>query len=136
MPEARAAATQEEVGSPDFAMAVDRRALPDGQDVLEVHDLVFRYRSRGEPVLKRCSLRIRKGERVLLEGPSGGGKSTLASLLVGLRRPESGLILLRGFDQQTVGSDSWRRHVAGAPQFHRLLPNETGLRGQDRAGPT
>ena len=38
------------------------------------------------------------GDRLLLEGPSGGGKSTLASLLTGLRQPESGLLLLGGLD--------------------------------------
>jgi len=53
-----------------------------------------------------------------LEGPSGGGKSTLSSLLTGLRSPESGLLLLRGLDGQTVGAENWRRHVVAAPQFH------------------
>ena len=51
--------------------------------LLEAHDLVFRYRERGEPVLRGCSLRLWPGERLLLEGPSGGGKSTLAALLLG-----------------------------------------------------
>ncbi len=53
-----------------------------------------------------------------LEGPSGGGKSTLAALLAGLRAPESGLLLLGGVDQPTLGADTWRRLVAAAPQFH------------------
>ena len=86
--------------------------------VLEAHDLVFRYRDRGEPVLRGCSLRICPGDRLLLEGPSGGGKSTLAALLNGLRRPESGLMLLGGCDLQTLGSEGWRQRVVAAPQFH------------------
>jgi ATP-binding cassette subfamily B protein len=86
--------------------------------LLEAYDLVFRYRERGEPVLRRCSLCIRDGDRLLLEGPSGGGKSTLATLLAGLRRPESGLILLHGLDWQTLGATGWRRRVVAAPQFH------------------
>ena len=45
--------------------------------------MVFRYRDHGQPVLQGCSLRIRQGDRMLLEGPSGGGKSTLAALLAG-----------------------------------------------------
>jgi ABC-type bacteriocin/lantibiotic exporter with double-glycine peptidase domain len=55
---------------------------------------------------------------VLLEGPSGGGKSTLSALLSGLRAPESGLLLLDGFDRGTLGAAGWRRRVAAAPQFH------------------
>ncbi len=45
----------------------------------------------------------RQGERVLLEGPSGGGKSTFASLLSGMRKPDSGLVLISGLDGYTVG---------------------------------
>jgi ABC-type bacteriocin/lantibiotic exporter with double-glycine peptidase domain len=86
--------------------------------VLEAHDLVFRYRPRGEPVLRGCSLRICAGDQLLLEGPSGGGKSTLATLLTGLRLPESGLLLLGGLDRQTLGAAGWRRRVVAAPQFH------------------
>jgi len=68
--------------------------------------------------LKGCSLSIRSGDRLLLEGSSGGGKSTLASLLVGLRVPQSGLLLLRGLDRQTLGEEGWRQRVVSAPQFH------------------
>ncbi|MGA9475042.1 MAG: ABC transporter ATP-binding protein [Terriglobales bacterium] len=86
--------------------------------VMEAHDLVFRYQDRGEPVLKGCSLIVRRGDRLLLEGSSGGGKSTLTSLLVGLRVPQSGLLLLHGLDRQTLGDEGWRRRVVSAPQFH------------------
>jgi ABC-type multidrug transport system fused ATPase/permease subunit len=54
----------------------------------------------------------------LLEGPSGGGKSTLTSLLTGLRTPEAGVLLLRGLDRSTFGTSGWRRRVTAAPQFH------------------
>ena len=63
-------------------------------------------------------MRIHAGDRLLLEGASGGGKSTLAALLSGLRVPESGLLLLGGLDRQTLGADGWRRRVVTAPQFH------------------
>jgi len=69
-------------------------------------------------VLRGCSLTVRSGDRLLLEGASGGGKSTLASLLVGLRVPQSGLLLLRGLDRQTLGDEGWRQRVVSAPQFH------------------
>ena len=93
-------------------------ALNTGEILLEARDLVFRHGDRNEPAIKGCDLRIRSGDRLLIEGPSGGGKSTLASLLAGLRQPDSGLLLLRGFDRQTMGDENWRRLVASAPQFH------------------
>jgi ATP-binding cassette subfamily B protein len=86
--------------------------------VVEAHDITFRYRDRGEPILRRCDLSVAAGDRILLQGPSGGGKSTLASLLCGTLRPESGLLLAGGLDRHTLGAAGWRRHVAAAPQFH------------------
>jgi ATP-binding cassette subfamily B protein len=120
IPLLRAAARPLELGgSPTICIP---RSLTDSvsseQPLLEAHDLDFCYRDRGLPVLRECSLRIYQGDRIILEGPSGGGKSTLASMLTGLRLPDSGLLLLGGLDRQTVGRDNWRRHVAAAPQFH------------------
>ena len=86
--------------------------------ILTGRDLVFRYRERGRPILQNCDVQIRAGQRILLEGPSGGGKSTLVSLLAGLRPPETGLLLLQGFDRQTIGADLWRQRVVLVPQFH------------------
>jgi len=106
-------------GAPqDFVLPLEQELARDRQPVLMARDLVFRYRDRGQPVLQECSLRIHKGDRLLLEGPSGGGKSTLAAVLAGLRAPESGLLLLWGFDRSTMGTDEWRRRVVVAPQFH------------------
>ena len=85
--------------------------------LLVARDLSFRYRPTGRPVLQEISLQIDPGDRLLLEGPSGGGKSTLAALLTGLRKPEAGSMLLWGFDRQILGPDEWRRRVVMAPQF-------------------
>jgi ABC-type thiamine transport system ATPase subunit len=57
-------------------------------------------------------------ENLLKKGASDGGKSTLASLLVGMRTPQSGLLLLEELDWQTLGMDGWHRRIVFAPQFH------------------
>jgi ATP-binding cassette subfamily B protein len=79
---------------------------------------VFRYREKGEPILRKCNLQIRRGDRVLLEGPSGGGKSTLAAIVTGMRTPQSGAVLLNGLDSLSIGWPAWRRRIVSAPQFH------------------
>ena len=85
--------------------------------VLSARDVSFAYRPES-PILQACGLEIQKGDRVLLEGPSGGGKSTLAALLSGLRAPQGGELRLWGFGQQALGLDAWRKRVVAAPQFH------------------
>ena len=85
--------------------------------LLTANDLVYRYQAQGEPVLRGLDLTVNKGERVLLQGASGGGKSTLASILVGLRSADSGLLLLNGLDRFTLG-DTWHQLASEAPQFH------------------
>jgi ATP-binding cassette subfamily B protein len=95
----------------------DGRVVQQGP-VIELFDVVYRYRPTGQPVLRGCEVQIFPGDRVLLEGPSGGGKSTLAAIIAGLRNPESGLVLVAGFDQHTLNREVWRSIVATAPQFH------------------
>jgi ATP-binding cassette subfamily B protein len=113
----RAAARPEELGT-SIAEMVDVRKRRDDEPLLVAHDVAFRYRPQGDDVLKRVSLQVESRDRLLLEGPSGGGKSTLGSLMTGLRSPGSGLLLLDGLDRHTLGSRGWRKRVAGSPQFH------------------
>jgi len=98
-------ATRKETGAPNPA-------------TLEATDLRFAHSGRGQPVVHGCTLTIRSGERLILQGPSGSGKSPLASLLAGLRPPQSGLLLLDGLDRHTLGLAGWRRRVVLVPQFH------------------
>jgi ATP-binding cassette subfamily B protein len=117
----RAAAPREPIGHPRHAAAppsTTRTEAEAGPPVLEARDLVFRYPDRAEPALRGVDLRIGVGDRLLLEGSSGGGKSTLASLLAGSREPSSGLLLLDGLDRETIGSAAWRRRVVLVPQLH------------------
>lgn len=92
---------------------------PNGRlPLLTGHQISFRYRPGDTPILNGTDISIAVGERLLLEGPSGGGKSTLASLLAGVQQPDTGLLLLNGYDQQTLGEENWRGQVVLAPQFH------------------
>jgi len=103
---------------PRIPRSDQRPPIEVGRVLLDAHELVFRHRPQARAVLNGVSLRIAAGDRVLIEGASGGGKSTLSALLCGLREPESGLLLLDGLDRRTIGPAEFRRRVACAPQFH------------------
>ena len=93
---------------------VDEHAL-----IVDAQNLIFRYHERGPAILDKMSFAVREGEHLLLEGPSGGGKSTLATVLTNLNPPQSGLLLLRGLDRYTIGGIEWRQRIVYAPQFHQ-----------------
>lgn len=78
---------------------------------VSLRDIDFSYR-KGEPVLNGVSLEIAAGERVALVGASGGGKSTLVQVLLGLYAPQSGEIRFDGVPVGKVGLDVVREHVA------------------------
>lgn len=101
------------------------RATPDdfdanlpGRPLLEATNLTYRYEDGQSAALERVEARIHAGDQILLSGPSGSGKSTLAQLLSGLRNPQTGLRLLRGYDQPTLGTVRWRERVVLVPQFY------------------
>src|SRR5262249_5871610 len=75
------------------------------------------YGNRAQFAVDKCDLKICAGDKILLQGRSGGGKSTLASLLGGLRSPTDGLLLSRGLDRQTIGTSAWHQRVAAAQQI-------------------
>jgi ATP-binding cassette subfamily B protein len=86
--------------------------------LLDAQGLGYSYDDRALTVLDDCNCVVHNGDRILLEGSSGGGKSTLAAILAGLRPAKRGTILLHGLDRQTIGDLEWRRRVVLAPQFH------------------
>jgi len=115
----RGSATEEAAPAPSMVLAREPGGdAPNDTVLAQATDISFRYRSEGEPVLSGCSLRIERGARFLLEGQSGSGKTTFASVLAGLNKPDSGLLLVDGLDRSVLGGSGWRRRVVMAPQAH------------------
>jgi len=77
-----------------------------------------------EPVLKKVSFEIKKGEIVALVGPSGGGKSTLVDLLPRFYDPLDGRIFMDGIDLRQISLDSLRR-LMGIVTQETYLFNDT-----------
>ncbi|AMB85240.1 ABC transporter ATP-binding protein [Pseudomonas agarici] len=89
---------------------------------IEVRGLSFAYGQ--EPVLDQLDLSIAPGEKVAIVGASGGGKSTLVQLLLGLYTPQSGSIRFGGLSQAEIGLETVRENVAVVLQ-HPALFNDT-----------
>ncbi len=68
--------------------------------MLEVRNLVFRPIDNGveKSIIDDISFTVADGEMIVITGPNGGGKSTMAKLLMGIEKPDSGQILLDGVD--------------------------------------
>jgi putative ABC transport system ATP-binding protein len=75
-----------------------------GATILAIDDLAFAYVSRSQtvPVLNAVDLDVAAGEWVAVMGPSGSGKSTLLLCAAGLRRAQSGRVVLDGIDLATA----------------------------------
>ena len=93
--------------------------VPGGARVV-FENISFRY-PEGRQVFDDFSLRLEKGQRVGLVGPSGGGKSTLIALLQRFYDVQSGRILIDGQDISRTTQASLRQAIAIVPQDTALL---------------
>lgn len=84
---------------------------------LRLRAVRFAYGPHAEPILRDLSLTVPEGDHLAIVGPSGIGKSTLANLLCGQLRPDSGAILLGG----AAAADRAADHCSAA---RVLIPQE------------
>ncbi|GFI69092.1 sulfate/thiosulfate import ATP-binding protein CysA [Lachnospiraceae bacterium] len=68
--------------------------------MLEVKNLVFHPLDNGveKSIIEDISFAVEDGEMLVITGPNGGGKSTLAKLMMGIEKPDSGSIVMDGVD--------------------------------------
>ena len=119
-------------------------------DRIEARGLTFRYREDLEPALRGVEFTFRRGEFIGICGPTGGGKSTLIDLIVGLLQPTEGVITVDGrplgrrptwwWDQLGVVSqgvfltnDTLRRNIAFGALDDREVDEERLARCVGRA---
>lgn len=88
---------------------------------VELRDVHYRYSPSDPMVLKGVNLTISQGEHVAITGPSGGGKSTLLKVLLGLVEPESGEVAVDGIPLHRFGYKSFHRQIAAVLQEDSLF---------------
>ncbi len=107
---------------PDVAQSDGRPPrMIDVQGGLELRGVSFRYGAASPLVLDDVSLKIAPGDFVAITGASGGGKTTLAKLLLGLHQQDGGQILLDGQPASPDLWRAWRGQIGVVAQDDQLL---------------
>jgi ATP-binding cassette, subfamily C, bacterial CydD len=95
---------------------------PSPRDVpVRLEGVSFAYSARPTTVLDAVDLELEPGETVALVGPSGGGKSTVASLILRLAQPLRGRVTAGPVDLADCAPDAWRAQLAWLPQRPTLF---------------
>lgn len=102
-----------------FAQAAPPKALLKGK--LELRGLRFRYSPVDPLVLDEINLVVEPGEHVAITGPSGGGKTTLVKLILGLLEPNDGDILIDGVPLAQFGYKNYHDQIAAVLQDDSLF---------------
>jgi ATP-binding cassette, subfamily B, bacterial HlyB/CyaB len=112
-------------------IAGTKSSLPPIRGQIEFSEVVFRYRSDGQEVLRNVNLQVGAGEVIGIIGRSGSGKSTLTKLVQRLYVPERGRVLVDGIDLSLVDSTSLRRQIGVVLQenvlFNRSIRDNIAL---------
>jgi ATP-binding cassette, subfamily B, bacterial CvaB/MchF/RaxB len=88
---------------------------------IELRNVSFHYAETEPFVLEDISFIIEPGEFVTIMGPSGGGKTTLIKIMLGLLEPTRGEVLIDGIPLSTMGPRAYREHVGAVMQEDQLL---------------
>lgn len=116
----------EDVVATEHAVAADRDADRDEvpplpfERSLRAQGIIYTYPNASQPAIRDISLEIPAGASVGIVGRTGGGKSTLVDLLLGLLEPNTGRILIDG-RELAQHRRSWQRTVAVVPQTLFLI---------------
>jgi ATP-binding cassette, subfamily B, bacterial len=98
----------------------DAQAVPHIQGKVELENVNFSY-APGEPVLTDINFKIEAGQMTALVGPTGAGKSTIASLIARLYDPDSGAVRVDGRDIRQLSQRSLRDQISFVLQDNVLF---------------
>lgn len=105
----------------DSSFAQDWVASKELKGRVELRDVRFRYGPTEPWILDGVNLMVEPGEHVAITGPSGGGKSTLVKIALGLLEPDCGEVLIDGVPLQQFGYANYREQVGAVLQDDHLF---------------
>ena len=101
---------------PEIMDSVGARDIEDVRGEIEFCDVSFSYETGDKKVLSHLDLKVAPGESIALVGPSGGGKTTLCSLIPRFYEVSSGEILIDGANIKDITMSSLRNHIGVVAQ--------------------
>jgi ATP-binding cassette subfamily B protein RaxB len=104
---------------PSFGQTLPAKARFSGR--LELRDIRFRYSPSDPLVLDGVNLVVEPGEHIAITGPSGGGKSTLVKIILGLLEPDEGEVLVDGVPLARFGHKNYHDQIAAVLQDDSLF---------------
>jgi len=123
------------LAEPEFPMRAFGNREFQGVRERIVFDAVGYQYPNGTEALRDIRLELPAGKTIALVGQSGSGKSTLATLLLRLRQPTSGRILVDGVDYWEFSAASWHRNIGVVEQeaflFHDTLARNIAYGRED-----
>ena len=87
----------------------------------QLRSVGFSYMPGEDPVLQDISFEVRRGNKVGLVGPSGGGKSTAARLMLGVLEADSGCVQVNGRDLHAYSRSDWSSRIGVVPQSAQIM---------------
>jgi ATP-binding cassette subfamily B multidrug efflux pump len=99
----------------------EKHVLSEFENVIEFRNLSFFYEDKNW-VLKNLNFQIEKGERIALVGETGGGKTSIISLLLKYYSPQDGNIIIDGTSLAHIERHSLRSRIGFVPQDVILFP--------------
>ena len=94
----------------------DMNTAPQLRELLAFRGVTFSYAAEAPPIIENLFLALPARRITALIGPSGGGKSTIGDLILGLLEPQQGEITVDGAVLRGEHLRAWRRSVAYVPQ--------------------
>jgi ATP-binding cassette, subfamily C, bacterial len=105
---------QVEAAEAEAEKSLGNKRLPRLEKGIRLRDVTFGYGDHA--VLENVSLHIPAGSFTAVVGASGAGKTTVADLIVGLHRPQSGVVLIDAIPIEELDLRAWRQSIGYVPQ--------------------
>ncbi len=109
---------------PENTTNLSKGSMPQINGDVEFKDISFRYSPNTPEIIKKMNFKVSAGQKIGFVGPSGSGKSTVTKLIQRLYLPDSGKVLIDGFDIASV-DPAWLRRQIGVVLQENYLFNKS-----------
>ena len=104
-----------------FNKIKNEKTILNFKNTIELQDISFSYKNRNKIIFENLNFKINKKDFIGIYGPSGGGKTTLISLLCGFYNPTKGKIFIDGIEVHNLEKTNWLKNISYLTQENNLI---------------